>query len=404
MQLRTTASSWIWLTLAILAGVPAMAIRLGAGPVSEGAAALLFGSAIAGAAFLLVWASEVLALDIPQTLALGLVALIAVLPEYAVDLYFVWQAGADPQSEYASFAAANMTGANRLLVGIGWPLVALLYWFRRRRGLRLERSLLLELGVLGIATVYSFSIFLKSSIALGDAAVLIGIFCMYVWSISRGRRGEPELVGPSAAIGSLAPPARRGVIIFLFAYAALVIILSAAPFAEGLIATGRDLGIEEFLLVQWVAPLASESPEIIIAVVLTLRGAAGAAMIALISAKVNQWTLLVGSLPVVYSISLGTADSLPLDSRQQEEFLLTSAQSLFAVLLLLRMRVSWQGAVALLVLFSSQLAIPDERARLIFAFIYLGAAAALLVIDAERRREVLHMGHAVMGSLLRRRG
>src|SRR5215510_4999424 len=75
--------------------------------------ALFAGLAIFGAAFLLSWACEVIQLDIPQALALALLALIAVLPEYAVDMYFAWMAGKD--STYTAFATANMTGANRLL-------------------------------------------------------------------------------------------------------------------------------------------------------------------------------------------------------------------------------------------------------------------------------------------------
>ena len=46
--------------------------------------------AILGASFLLLWACDVAQLDIPQTLALAVVALIAVLPEYAVDMTTVW--------------------------------------------------------------------------------------------------------------------------------------------------------------------------------------------------------------------------------------------------------------------------------------------------------------------------
>jgi hypothetical protein len=37
-----------------------------------------------------------------------------VLPEYAVDFYYAYAAGQDPSSNYVHYAAANMTGANRL--------------------------------------------------------------------------------------------------------------------------------------------------------------------------------------------------------------------------------------------------------------------------------------------------
>jgi Ca2+/Na+ antiporter len=69
--------------------------------------------------------------------------------------------------------------------------------------------------------------------------------------------------------------------------------------------TGQKLGIDEFLLVQWLAPLASETPEFLVAVLLALRGKATAALALLLAAKVNQWTLLVGSLALAYSAGAG---------------------------------------------------------------------------------------------------
>src|SRR5437660_12522808 len=90
--------------------------------------ALCAGLAIFGAAFLLSWAAELAQLDIPQALALAFLALIAVLPEYAVDMYFAWQAGQDPS--YTAYATANMTGANRLLIGLGWATVVIAFWLK----------------------------------------------------------------------------------------------------------------------------------------------------------------------------------------------------------------------------------------------------------------------------------
>jgi H+/gluconate symporter-like permease len=51
----------------------------------------------------------------------------------------------------------------------------------------------------------------------------------------------------------------------MLAVAGLGILLSAEHFADALVETGTRLGIDHFLLVQWVAPLASESPELIVA-------------------------------------------------------------------------------------------------------------------------------------------
>ena len=373
--------------------------------------AIAFGGAIIGMAFVLAWATEVVQLDISQALALAFVALIAVLPEYAVDLYFAWQAGQDPQ--YLAYPAANMTGANRLLVGIGWPLVALLFWSKTRRSLFLGQGLSLELLFLGIAVLYSFSFFFKSSIALWDMLPLVALFAAYIWLSARAEHQEPELIGPSAAIGALPPRTRRTVVAALFLLSAGVIVASAEPFVEGLLETGAGLGIDEFVLVQWVAPLASESPEMLIAAIFTLRGQAGAAMTTLISATFNQWTLLAGTLPLVYSISLGHAAALPLDLRQSHEFLLTSSQALFAVVLLVRLRVSWRSGLALLLLFVVQLFAPlypdvslgplSIQDRQFYAWVYLAFALVLIMADRGRVRELWRLAPTVYSTLVRPR-
>ena len=102
--------------LAILMTLPGLALRLAPADVSPMLVAVLAGLAILGASFLLTWACEVAQLDIPQAVAVAVVAFIAVLPEYAVDMYFTWMAGQHPESAYSHYAIANMTGANRLLI------------------------------------------------------------------------------------------------------------------------------------------------------------------------------------------------------------------------------------------------------------------------------------------------
>src|SRR5712691_7812513 len=78
------------ITMAVAATVPALVLRAGGGSPRPWLAAVLFGVAVVGAAFLLAWAAEALQLDVSQGLALAVLALIAVLPEYAVDLVFTW--------------------------------------------------------------------------------------------------------------------------------------------------------------------------------------------------------------------------------------------------------------------------------------------------------------------------
>ncbi len=76
---------------------------------------------------------------------------------------------------------------------------------------------------------------------------------------------------------------------------------------------------------------------------------------ALISSKVNQWTLLVGSLPIVFSIFAGVLHGLPLDTQQRVELFVTAAQSVFAVAIVASRSVSRKEAWVMLGLFVAQI-------------------------------------------------
>ena len=382
--------NYLWLSGATLTTFPALYLRITGVQVSPVMESALFGLAILGAAFLLTWAAEVAQMDISQSLALAFLALIAVLPEYAVDLYFAWEAGQRP--EYAHYAVANMTGGNRLLIGVGWSLVVFLFWITKgKRGITIERSRGNDIFVLGLATLYAFSIPFKGSLSLVDTVVLLSLFVLYLWMASRSEQVEPELIGPPESIASLPVLWRRVTTVVLFLFSAFVILASAEPFAEGLLATGKRFAIDEFLLVQWLAPLASEAPEMIVAAIFVLHNRASMALGTLISSKVNQWTLLVGTLPLVYSISLGHLDALPLDSRQTEEVLLTAAQSAFAIAILLNFTLSRLEAGALLLLFGTQLVFSDPTVRLGYSGLYILLTVFILGKDRGRLKNLVPM-------------
>ncbi len=363
-----------------LAMVPGLWIRLTHPELPHWTDAALFGLAIVGGAFLLSWAAEVAQLEISQGLALALLALIAILPEYVVDASFAWLAAEDPT--YASYAVANMTGANRLLIGIAWPLVLVIAYIRfRRTTVSLEKGHGLELVILLAASLYALVLPLKGNISLIDFAVLLALYVYYIYRIARLPADPPHLVGPAQTVGDL-PKGRRRVATAVMALApAAVILLVAESFAEALVETGIEFGIDEFLLVQWLAPLASEAPEFVVVSLFAWRGLTTPALGALVSSKINQWTLLVAMLPLIYSIALGAPEALQLDDRQKEEVLLTAAQSIFAVVLLLDLRLSLYGAGALFGLFVTQLAFPDTRGTITVVYFVL----SVLVLFRTRR-------------------
>ena len=376
--------------------------------------ALIFGLAIVGAAFMLSWAAEVAQLDISAGLAIAVLAFIAVLPEYAVDLVLALSGGeaykefglacqsaadiAKGRESDCALALANMTGANRLLIGLGWTMVVFIAWRRlkgrgeRMEGVELERTHAVELSYLSVATVYSLTLPLKNSITLIDSVVLVSLFVLYMVRISKAPAEEPHLVGPAEALGQLEKVKRRAAVIGLFLFAAVVILLCAEEFAHALKETGADLGISEFFLIQWLAPLASEAPELLIAGLYAYRLNTNAGLGTLVSSKVNQWTLLVGTLPIAFAIASSSLDGLPIIARQREEVFLTAAQSLFAVAVLLNLSMSLREAAALFTLFWAQFiagaVVPEQHhdtELVLFGLVYVVLALVVLV---GSRREV----------------
>ena len=398
--------------LALVATLPGVFFRLTGIHPDPIVGAVFFGLAIVGAAFILSWAAEVIQLDIAAGLALALLALIAILPEYAVDFVFTAKAGQEfaetgQSSVYGPLALANMTGGNQLLIGLGWPLVILIgTWRVRKTGvspanaegttpteIHLSRSQSVDIAYLTIASIYGLSLFLKDTLTLYDAVILVGIYILYLRRLSGAPPGEPHLVGPSAYIGSLPKRARRIINYAMFVVAAGVILLCAEAFAESIIELGEAIGVSEFVLVKWIAPTASEAPELLVATLFAWRLASRTGLGALLSSKVNQWTLLVGTLPIVFSIFAGVLHGLPLDTVQRVELFVTAAQSVFAVAIVSSRSVSRNEAWVMLGLFIAQLAesvlaelghISEEmsaNARIGVGIVFLLAAAWVLRRD-----------------------
>ena len=185
----------------------------------------------------------------------------------------------------------------------------------------------------------------------------------------------------------------------MFLFAAGTIFASAEPFAEGLVETGLHFGIDEFLLVQWLAPLASETPEFLVAILFAWRANAAAGLRTLVSSKVNQWTLLVGTLPIVFVVAGGATSGLPIDALQREELFLTAAQSFFALAVLSNLSMSVREAWLLFGMFWAQFIIggllPDDLhvvSRIGVGAVYLVAGVWILVRDRERIRRLFRDG------------
>jgi cation:H+ antiporter len=396
----TNRRTWIQLGLLVLLTLPGIILRLSGIHVDAGIQAITAGIALVSAAFLLAYAAEAAETIIAGGLAIAILALITVLPEYAVDVIFAWNAAHTP--EQAHYAVANMTGANRLLIGLGWSgavlLGAFIAWQHGQRkkaieGLSLPAHSVVELALLLLATIYALVLPWRGSITIFDAIILFALFGFYLWFLSHGnvKESAEDMIGPPRAIAELPARSRNLVIIGFFVLATLAILSVAEPFAEGLVTVGKQLRIDDFILVQIVAPIASEAPELVIVALFVIAGRGETGLQALVSSKVNQWTLLLGSIPIVYSISSGGPHDFQLDARQTEELLLTSAQSILAVILVLDRKLGLLDSIILLGLYVTQFAFPSPSSRIIFAYIYLVLAVIAIVVMPEVRKGILRL-------------
>src|SRR5213593_2907112 len=130
---------------------------------------LTFGAVVA-ASLLIAWAAEASEFSISKGLALALVAIVQTIPEYFVEGTIAWKAGKDPLNCtidcWIPNVVANFTGANRLLTGLGWPLIMFTVMIQKRRNgrtgptsiaLRKEQSVELVF-MLGSSLYYIFVI------------------------------------------------------------------------------------------------------------------------------------------------------------------------------------------------------------------------------------------------------
>src|SRR5216110_163808 len=120
-------------------------------------------------AFLVTWGAEAAQFLISQGLALAILAWLQTLPEFAVEAVIAWEAGAEPAR--AHLAVANLTGAIRLLLGLGWPMIYVVFVSAGRKqatsrwpAIRLDREHAVEVIGLVPPLVYFLVVWWKQSI------------------------------------------------------------------------------------------------------------------------------------------------------------------------------------------------------------------------------------------------
>jgi cation:H+ antiporter len=304
------------------------------------------------AAMVIAWAAESAQFFISQGFALAILAWMQTLPEFAVEVVLAWH-------QQVPFLLAGLTGALRLLTGLGWPMIyfAAAMSHRKREGRSLDRITLEgqhSVQVVGLIPplLYMSFVWLKGSLHIVDAIVLVAIYGVYLALLGKMPPEEEEGIEdleriPRAIV--LSPRRQRIALIgLLFAVGGLLIYFMAEPFLGSLFAVSMSLGLPAFVFIQWVAPFVSEFPEFL-STFYWARSVhrAPMALMNMVSSNINQWTLLVAILPVVLSLGAGRVSSIPFDEEQQLELLMTIAQQLVGLLFLVNMELTWWEAATL---------------------------------------------------------
>lgn len=351
-------------------------------------------------AFLIAWGAEAAQFLISQGLALALLAWLQTLPEFAVEAVIAWEAGKNPET--AHLAIANLTGAIRLLIGLGWPMIYFVAaWSgRKQRGalphIELDREHAVEVMGLLPPLLYFVFIWWKQSLGLWDAAILISMYAVYLWILFQAPPHAVEELSEAPVVSqwayNLGPKLRWAGITGLFVVGGLLLYFTAHPFLDSMLALATAAGIAPFVFVQWVAPFLSEFPEKVSAFAWARRvSKAPMALMNMVSSNINQWTILAAMIPILFGWShhraFGTWVPFTFDGEQQVEIGLTVAQSILAMLLLMNLRFGWMDAASLFVLWLVQFVVPSWREEI--TLIYVGWCLYQIGLFATGRQKLL---------------
>lgn len=345
-------------------------------------------------AMLIAWGAEAAQFLISQGLALAILAWLQTLPEFAVEAVIAFEASKDPSKIH--LVTANFTGSLRLLTGLGWPMIySVAALFNRRKNktvlnsIDLDKEHCVEVVGLIVSILYFVWIYFKGTLTIYDTVALSVIYFAYLYVLrkipARGEEEIEELEAIPRKILSYPAKIRNSIIIGLFVAGGLILYFVAHPFLESMLAVAVSLGVSQFIFVQWVSPFLSEFPEKVSAFHWARQvRSAPMALMNMVSSNINQWTMLVAMIPLVYSYGQGHISVIQFDAHQQEEILLTLAQAFVGFVLLLNMNFSWYEALGLFVLWLIQFVQPHLRMEITYVYFIWFAVEVLRLFIGKR--------------------
>jgi len=320
------------------------------------------------AALVIAWGAESAQFLVSQAFALTILALIQTLPEFAVEGVIAWNAGQSPTLMNIGLMTANFTGAIRLLVGLGWPLIfatTVIFNLKRSRrlsvaGITLEGEHAVEVSGMFLASIYAFIIVLKGSLNIVDSAILAAMYVVYVVFLLKLPPRDAEKIEELEFIPRYILTRKRltrNILIWIcFICGGTGIMLVAHPFLESALGLSFVLGVPAYMMIQWLAPFLSEFPEKISAFYWAKSIVkAPMSLMNMVSSGIAELTLLIAIIPIIFCISLGSVSAIDFDWSHRAEILLTATQAVLGVIILSKMSFKWFEAVGLFFLWASQI-------------------------------------------------
>jgi cation:H+ antiporter len=326
------------------------------------------------ASFVIGWGAETAQTFLPRALALTILAWLQTLPEFAVEATIAW-------NQQRDLMIANLTGSLRLLVGLGWPMIFFVHFFFQGiknqvfiKEIKLEKEDSFGVLFLFASIAYFFVILAKHSLTCMDAGILIFIYILYLFFISRqpvhAEEDPEDLPWIGKKIVKLSYLPKLLSVTALFVGGGVALYVSVHPFIETLQKWALAAGISTFVFVQWVAPFLSEFPEKVTAFNWARqKSKAGMGVMNMVNSNINQWTMLAAMIPIVFNLSLGRLEPVTLDSIHWTELALTVAQSFLGGLLLLDLRFSIWDALVIFILWLVQFLYASVREEILIVYL-----------------------------------
>src|SRR5580704_17647224 len=196
--------------------------------------------AILLSALLIAWAAESAQYFVAQGFALAILAWMQTLPEFAVEAVLAWK-------QQVPLLLANLTGALRLLTGLGWQVIYFTGAMSQRRrdgkpleAIRLHRHHSVEVVGLLVPLIYIAVISAKGTLTIYDGGVLIAIYAAYLIILTKLPPEEAECIDDLEMVPRTIVTSPRvlrvTMITVLFAAGGFLIYYAAEPFLGSLLA------------------------------------------------------------------------------------------------------------------------------------------------------------------------